>query len=330
MAANLGTTYLGLELGCPLVASASPLTGELLTLRQLADAGAGAVVLPSLFEEELVVAGDEHAADVLWEATDVAGSAAAYLGRIDRTRLERHLDLVRDAVTELDIPVIASLNGSTPGGWTKTAELLQLAGAHAIELNVYGIETDRYASAGSVEDRVLRLVYAVKNVVSIPISVKLSPYYTAFANLAHRLGDVPVDGLVLFNRFFQPQIDLATMDVKSELTLSHRDELRLPLRWIAILRDRLPISLAATSGIHTGEDAARAILAGADVAMMASALIAEGVGRLADAKTSLEKFLDEHGFPSVVAARGRLSQSAAGDPRAYERAQYVRAMRANE
>lgn len=327
MAVDLHTRYLGLDLTCPLVASSSPLTGELSSLRSLADAGAGAVVLPSLFEEELVVAGDEHAADILWESTDTAGSASAYLERIDRSRLESHLDLVRDAVKELDIPVIASLNGSTPGGWTKTAELLQLAGASAIELNVYGIETDRYASAASVEDRVLRLVHAVKHVISVPVSVKLAPYYTAFANFAHSLGEVPVDGLVLFNRFLQPQIDPATLAVEPELTLSSRHELRLPLRWIAILRDRTPMSLAATSGVHTGEDAASAILAGADVAMMASALILEGVTRLTDARRTLERILDEHGFASVTAARGRLSQSGAGDPRAYERAQYVRALR---
>ena len=327
MAVDLHTRYLGLELECPLVASASPLTGELASIHELADAGAGAVVLPSLFEEELVVAGDEHAADVLWDDADVPGGATAYLDRIDRSHLESHLDLVRDATRELDIPVIASLNGSTPGGWAKTAELLQLAGADAIELNVYGIETDRYTSAGNVEDRVLRLVHAVRNVVTVPVWVKLSPFYTAFANFAYQLGEVPVDGLVLFNRFLQPRIDLATLEVEPELTLSHRDELRLPLRWIAILRDRTPISLAATSGVHTGDDAARAILAGADVAMMTSALLTDGISRLTQTRQGLEHVLEAHGFASVIAARGRLSQSSADDPRAYERAQYVRTMR---
>jgi dihydroorotate dehydrogenase (fumarate) len=327
MAVDLHTKYLGLELECPIVASSSPLTGQLSTLRELAEAGAGAVVLPSLFEEELVVAGDERAADVLWDEADSPGAATAYLDRIDHSHLESHLDLVREATRELEIPVIASLNGSTPGGWTKTAELLQLAGADAIELNVYGIETDRYASAASVEDRMLRLVHAVRHVVTVPIAVKLSPFYTALANVVHQLAEVPVDGIVMFNRFLQPQIDLATLEVRPELSLSHRDELLLPLRWIALLRDRTPVSLAASSGVHTGEDAARAILAGADVAMMASALLAEGIPRLADARRSLERVLEERGFASVAAARGRLSQSTAGDPRAYERAQYVRTMR---
>ena len=324
---SLETRYLGLDLTSPIVASSSPLTGDISSLRSLAEAGVGAVVLPSLFEEELVAPGDEHAADVLWNAGEGAGLAAQYLDRIDHERLAAHLDLVRDAVRELDIPVIASLNGATPGGWTKTAELLQQAGAHAIELNLYSIETDPNLSSSAVEERSLRLVNAVSHVVTVPVSVKLSPYYTALANFAHRLSGASIDGLTLFNRFFQPAVDLASVEVRSELTPSSRDELRVPLRWIAILYGRVPVSFAATSGIHTSDDAISAILVGADVAMMATALLSDGVERAAEVRTGLETWLAEHGFASVAAARGRLSQSVTGDQRAYERAQYVLALR---
>jgi dihydroorotate dehydrogenase (fumarate) len=331
MAAGLGTTYLGLDLPCPLVASASPLTGKLETLRELADAGAGAVVLPSLFEEELVEQ-PTGAADVFWEPGEEAGEAGAYIapGVIDRARLDAHLDLVREASKELDVPVIASLNGFTPGGWTRFAELLQLAGASAIELNVYGVETDPSRSASAVEDRLLRLVRSVRSTVTVPLAVKLSPYYTAFAHLAGQLADARCDGLVLFNRFYQPNVDVSSLSVAPEIHLSTREELALPLRWIAILRGRVSVSLALTTGVHTGEDALKAILAGADVAMMTSALLLHGVGRMRDARASLASWLDLHGLPSVSAARGRLSQEACGNPRAYERAQYVQALRTVE
>lgn len=326
MPVDLRTRYLGLDLECPLVASSSPLTGELSSLRDLADAGAGAVVLPSLFEEELVPEGGERAADALWSDADAAGAATAYMRNIDKGHLDAYLDLVRDATRELDIPVIASVNGSSPGGWTKTAELLQQAGAHALELNVYGVESDRNVSSGAVEERTLRLVHSVRHVVTIPIAVKLSPFYTAFAAFAHALVETRIAGLVLFNRFLQPTIDLETLEVRPEVTLSRREELRLALRWIGILHGRVPVSLAATGGVHGSEDAVRAILAGADVAMMASALLVEGPGRLGDTRKALADWLERHGHASVASARGRLAQESAGNPRAYERAQYVRAL----
>lgn len=326
MPADLTTTYLGLTLECPLVASSSPLTGTLASLRTLEEMGAGAVVLPSLFEEE-VTKGDERAADLLWSVEDHPGAAAAYIESIDRDHLEAYLDLVRDASRELDIPVIASLNGSTPGGWTRAAELLQQAGAAAVELNVYSVETDPYLSGAGVEERTLRLVHAVRHAVTVPIAVKLSPYYTALVNVAERLGDARVDGLVLFNRFVQPDIDVEALDVSSGFELSRREELRLSLRWLAILRGRIDVSLAATGGIHTSEDAVKAILAGADVVMMASALLLEGTGRLRDVRHGLGTWLDERNM-TLAEARGRLSQIACGNPRAYERAQYVQAIAA--
>jgi len=321
MPADLTTTYLGLELRCPVLASSSPLTGRLESLRTIADHGAGAVVLPSLFEEE-VSDGDEASSESLWGADEHAGEAAGYMASVDRGHLEAYLDLVRDATRELDIPVIASLNGATPGGWTRTAELLQEAGADAIELNVYAVETDLHASSAGVEERLLRLVHAVRRVVSIPVAVKLSPYYTAFANVALRLADARVDGLVLFNRFVQPDVDVAAVEVAPGLELSRRDELRVALRWLAILRGRVDVSLAATGGVHTTEDAVKAILAGADVVMMASALLREGTGRLQEVGAGIAAWLDEH-ETTLSGARGRLSQVACGNPRAYERAQYV-------
>jgi len=324
MSADLTTTYLGLTLECPLIPSSSPLTGSVASLRSLAELGAGAVVLPSLFEEE-VTKGDERAANALWSLGDHPGAAAAYMETVDREHLDSYLDLVRDASRELDIPVIASLNGSTPGGWTRAAELLQRAGAAAIELNVYAVETDPNASGAGVEERTLRLVHAVRQAVTVPIAVKLSPFYTALANVAQRLVDARADGLVLFNRFVQPDIDLATLDVSPWLELSRRDELRLALRWLAILRGRVDASLAATGGIHTTEDAVKAILVGADAVMMTSALLREGSDHLRDVRQGLGSWLVEREL-TLAEARGRLSQIACGDPRAYERAQYVQAI----
>ena len=324
MSADLTTIYLGLTLESPLLASSSPLTGDLRTLREIADRGAGAVVLPSLFEEE--VARDEApSGEGLWRAGEHAGEAAGYMSSVDRGHLEAYLDLLRDAKRELEIPVIASLNGSTPGGWTSAAELLQQAGADAIELNVYSVETDAYVAAASVEERLLRIVHGVRRAVTVPVAVKLSPYYTAFANLAAQLADAGADGLVLFNRFVQPDVDVATMEVAPGLELSRRDELRIALRWLAILRGRIDVSLAATGGVHTSEDAVKAVLVGADAVMMTSALLGEGIGRLGDVRRGLAAWLEEHEL-SLAEARGRLSQIACGNPRAYERAQYVEAV----
>ncbi|HET9286340.1 MAG TPA: dihydroorotate dehydrogenase-like protein [Gaiella sp.] len=321
MSADLTTTYLGLTLECPLIASSSPLTGKLETLRAIVDHGAGAVVLPSLFEEE-VTDGAGASSEALWHAEGQAGEAKAYMATVDHGHLDSYLDLVREARRELDVPVVASLNGTTAGGWTRTAELLQEAGADAIELNVYSVETDPYASGASIEERTLRLVHAVRHAVTVPVAVKLSPYYTAFANVAHRLAEARADGLVLFNRFVQPDVDVSAIEVSPSLELSRPDELRIALRWLAILRGRIDVSLAATGGVHTSQDAVKAILAGADAVMMTSALLQEGIGRMRDVRHGLADWLNANGL-TLGEARGRLSQVACGNPRAYERAQYV-------
>lgn len=327
MSVDLHTRYLGLDLASPIVASASPLTGSLDTLRRLEQAGAAAVVLPSLFEEQIehdqveLDAALEHGAHSFSEAL-------TYFPEMDdyNTGPGAYLEHLAAAKAALSIPVIASLNGVTPGGWTRYAELLQQAGADAIELNVYAVETDPYASAASVEDRTLRLVSRVRCAVTVPLAVKVGPFYTAFANLASRLADARADGLVLFNRFLQPDIDLETLTVRPELSLSSREELRLPLRWIAVLHGRTPISLAATSGVQTADDVVKLLLAGADAVMVASALVRRGPEVLRELTDGLRAWLVEREYASVDQLRGSMSQLACGSPRAFERAQYVRAL----
>jgi dihydroorotate dehydrogenase (fumarate) len=325
MIPDLSSHYLGLELRSPLMASASPLTGNLDSLKALEEAGAAAVVLPSLFEEQI-----EHDEVTLHETLELGahsfGEALTYFPEMDdyNTGPGLYVEHVAAAKEALSIPVIASINGITPGGWVRYAELLQQAGADAIELNVYAVETDPYASAASIEDRMLRLVSRVRGAITVPLAVKVGPYYTAFANVAQRLADVRADGLVMFNRFLQPDIDLETLTVKPELHLSSREEMRLPLRWIAILSGRVPLGLAATGGVQAPEDVVKLVLAGADTVMVASELLRRGPEVLAELTDGLSAWLEEREYASVEQAKGSMSQAACGDPHAFERAQYVR------
>jgi dihydroorotate dehydrogenase (fumarate) len=327
MTVDLRARYLGLDLASPLVASASPLTGTLDSLRELEEAGAAAVVLPSLFEEQL-----EHDQVELHEALEHGahsfGEALTYFPEMNdyNTGPDAYLEHLAAAKEALSIPVIASLNGVTPGGWTRYAGLLQQAGADAIELNVYAVETDPYTSAASVEERTLRLVSRIRSTVTVPVAVKVGPFYTSFANFAVRLADARVDGLVLFNRFLQPDIDLETLTVTPELRLSTQDELRLPLRWLAILHGRAPLDLAATTGVQAPEDVVKLILAGASVVMIASQLLRRGPELLRELTDGLSGWLEEHEYESVAQMRGSMSQLAYGNPRAFERSQYVRAL----
>jgi dihydroorotate dehydrogenase (fumarate) len=324
---DLSSTYLGLRLASPLVASASPLTGNIDSLRELEEAGAAAVVLPSLFEEQ--IEHDETMVDVVLErGAQSFGEALTYFPEMDdyNTGPASYVEHVAAAKEALSIPVIASINGVTPGGWVRYAELLQQAGADAIELNVYAVETDPYASSANVEDRTLRLVSKVHEALSVPLAVKIGPYYTALPHTATRLADVGAAGLVLFNRFLQPDLDLETMTVKPELHLSTNDEMRLPLRWIAILRGRVPLSLAATSGIQTTEDVVKLLLAGADAVMLASALLRQGPGLLRELTEGVSAWLEEREYTSVEQLKGSMSQESCGDARAFERSHYVRAI----
>jgi dihydroorotate dehydrogenase (fumarate) len=324
----LQTTYLGLELATPLVASPSPATGKLDTLLRLEDAGVGAVVLPSLFEEEV-----ESEAITFHERREtgagVSGEAMDYFPDVDLDHLglERHVLLVEEAVERLEIPVIASVNGRSAGGWVRYAQDLVSAGAKAIELNMYDVAVDPDLTSADVERGYLDLVRAVCEAVDVPVAVKLSPYFSSFANFAAQVVAAGADGLVLFNRFYQPDLDLETLDVTPRLELSRPGELRLPLRWIAILRPRLPAtSLALTSGVASGADVAKGLLAGADVVMTASEMLRQGPQRAAGILEELTTWMAAGEYESVTQLRGSVAQHAVRDPGAYERAQYQRVL----
>jgi dihydroorotate dehydrogenase (fumarate) len=327
VSADLSTRYLGLELAGPLVPSASPLGADLEMLKRLEDAGAAAVVLPSLFEEQI-----EHEAMALHQALE-AGSesfaeALSYFPELDdyRTGPETYLAHLAAAKDALSIPVIASLNGSSRGGWVRYAALMEEAGADALELNVYAVEADAAETAETVETRILDIVRSVRAEVRIPLAVKIGPFFTALAHLATRLVVAGANGLVLFNRFVQPDIDLETMSVQPEVQLSSRQELLLPLRWIAILYGRVPVSLAATSGIHEAEDAVKALLAGADVTMTASALLRRGPEHLTEMLAGITTWLDQQEYTSIQQLKGSMSQLSCPDPAAFERASYMQAL----
>jgi dihydroorotate dehydrogenase (fumarate) len=318
--ADLRTRYLGLDLRSPLVASASPLTGTLDGLRQLEAAGAAAVVLPSLFEEQLTLEADQVGR--LLERG--AGSLSAALALDDyNAGPYGYLALVEKTRATLQIPVIASLNGVTPGAWVGHASLLEEAGADALELNVYYVSSSPRVSGPEVERRYLELVRLVRQTIGIPLAVKLSPYFSSVANLTRQLVQAGADGLVLFNRFYQPDLDLETMEVTPHLVLSNSEELRLPLRWIAILYREVPASLAASTGVHTATDAIKVLMAGADVAMMTSALLRHGPDHLRAVEGGMQEWLDEHGMESVGHLRGLRSQRSIRDPAAWERANYI-------
>ena len=323
---DLRTRYLGLDLRSPIVASASPLTGDPATARLLEDAGAAAIVLPSLFEEEIL-----HEEVLLNRALE-AGSeqqaeAVAYFPGVDGFSHagDRYLATLEQIKSRSSVPVIASLNATTPGGWTRYAELVEGAGADAVELNLYDVAADPRRDAATVEGIHAALVASVRDSLDIPLAVKLSPFYSAMANFAGRAVAAGADGLVLFNRFYQPDLDLDALDVIPRVDLSRPADLRLPLRWIAILRPQLgpSVSLAATSGIHAGTDAVKALMVGADVVMMTSALLRHGPAHVREVETELLGWMADHGYESVGQLRGSACQTAVDDPSAFERSNYM-------
>jgi dihydroorotate dehydrogenase (fumarate) len=324
--ADLRTRYLGLELPNPLVASSSPLTGTLDGLRRLEAAGAGAVVLPSLFEEDLA----EEMREV--EGPQATGAIGA---RVDAGRPTQagygagpaaYLSLLEQAKAILQVPVIASLNGVSHTGWVRYAARLEQAGADALELNIYYVSSRPGLSSGEVEWHYLDVVRAVRQAAGIPLAVKLSPYFSSLVNMAGQLVEAGANGLVLFNRFYQPDLDIETLQVVPSLELSTSVELRLPLRWIAILHRRYGLSLAASTGVHTAEDVAKVLLAGGDVAMMTSALLRNGPDHLRTVEVHLRDWMDRHGYETVEQLRGRLSQRSVPDPAAFERANYLKTL----
>jgi dihydroorotate dehydrogenase (fumarate) len=325
---DLTTTYLGLRLRTPLVPSASPLSERIDGIRQMEDAGAAAVVLYSLFEEELVRDQWElqHHLD---EHTDTFAEALSFFPAPARPRIgpEAYLNHIRRAKEAVDIPIIASLNGSSLGGWTAFAQQIEQAGADALELNVYTIPTNPEQSGEAVEGLYLDILRAVKAVVQIPVAIKLSPFFSNMAGMARQLDLAGADGLVLFNRFYQPDIDLDTLEVWPHVLLSTPQDLRLPLRWIGILHGRVAADLAATGGVHDAADVVKLLLVGARITMMASALLRHGIDHLRLVEQRLQHWLETHEYESVHQLQGSLSQRYAPDPGAFERAQYLRALR---
>ena len=335
---DLSTSYLGLALRNPLVASASPLSNTVDGVRRLADAGVGAVVLYSLFEEQLrreaeqnarlAEAGTESFAEALSYFPAEAEAEAAQDGTADEPSPRRYLSLLERAAAAVDIPVIGSINGMTPGGWTSYARAMQDAGAAAIELNIYYIPGDPHITGREVEQRHIDILCRVKDAVTVPVAVKLSPHFSSAGEMALRLDEAGADGLVLFNRFLQPDIDLETLAVTPDVYLSSPAEARLPRTWISILRQYLSGSLAATTGVEGPADVIKYLLAGADVVMTASALIRHGPGHAGVLLDGLSGWMARKGYPSVAGMRGMLTLPAGTDRAAYEREGYVRAMRA--
>jgi dihydroorotate dehydrogenase (fumarate) len=325
---DLSTTYLGLKLRSPLVASASPLSRDIDGIRRLEDAGAAAVVLYSLFEEQLrqeEIDLDYH----LNAGTESFPESLTYFPQPSEfhTGPEGYLQHVHKAKASVKIPVIASLNGSTLGGWTKFAGELERAGADAIECNIYSIPTDPRLTAADVENSYLDIVRGVKDTVTIPVAVKLSPFFSNLSNFARRLDDAGADALVLFNRFYQPDIDLEELEIRPNVLLSTQQALRLPLTWIGILHGRVRAALAATGGVHSAEDVVKLLMVGANVTMLCSSLMRHGVNHLRHVARELRDWMEEHEYESVAQMQGSMSQLRCPDPSAFERAQYMRAVK---
>lgn len=321
---DLTTHYMGLRLRNPLIASASPLGADLGQLRRLEDAGAGAVVLPSIFEEQIVAERDEF--ERRTEATTHGfAEALSFFPAHGGYGFgpERYLDMVRRAKDALSIPVIASLNCVSQAGWVDYARGLQDAGADAIELNIYLVPTDVEMSGREVEQRYLDILAAVKASVAIPVAVKIGPYFSAFGALARALAEGGADALVLFNRFYPPDIDIATLRLSMDIELSTPAEMRLPLLWIAVLYGRVPVSLAASTGVESADDVFKYLLAGADTVMTTAALLRHGVGHMRTLLDGLTALLTARGIDSIGAIRGRMSQRNLNNPVAFERAGYV-------
>ncbi len=325
---DLSTNYLGLSLRHPIVASASPLTGSLDSLAELQDAGAAAVVLPSLFEEQVEHESLAYGSLLADEAAFNPEAHGGYFPDLDayNTGVDDYLDLLAAAKRELQIPVIASLNGTSEGGWTHYASALEGEGADAIELNIYHLAADPDLTSDDVESRYLRLVEQVRSQIAVPLAVKIGPFFSSPANMVRRLEEAGADGVVMFNRFYQPDLDLDTLDVAPNLELSTPAEMRLVLRWIGIVYGRVGVDLAATTGVHNGDGVVKLILAGASVAMMASALLHHGPNHLRTVLADVENWFAERGYTSTEEARGSVSQRSVADPSAYERANYMRTL----
>lgn len=323
---DLTTTYLGLTLRNPLVASASILSEKVDNIVRMAEAGAAAVVMHSLFEEQIT--GESEALDhFLSYGEATSPEAMSYFPDLGTfVGPDEYLDHIRRAKEQVDIPIIGSLNGVSVGGWVEYARQIQQAGADALELNIYYIPTHPDLTGSEVEQMYLDVLQAVKETVSIPVAVKISPFFSALPNMAKRLAEAGADGLVLFNRFYQPDFDLEHLEVVPRLVLSTSDELRLPLRWVAILYGRVDVDFAITTGVHTHIDVLKGLMAGANVTMMASALLRNGIGHMRRVLNDLVTWMEAHEYESVGQMIGSLSQKNVSNPAAFERANYMKVL----
>jgi len=326
---DLSTRYLGLNLRTPLVPSASPLTHEPDNIRRMEDAGAAAIVFHSIFEEQ-IRAERRELADALIQGTDSYAESLTYFPESEEFQIgpDEYARAIARAKEAVDIPIIGSLNGSSPGGWTNYAKQIEEAGADALELNIYTVPTDPDISGVEIEQNCLDILAAVRETVNLPIALKLSPFFTNLARMAARLDAAGADGLVLFNRFYQPDIELETLEVSPNILLSTPMAMRLPLRWTAILYGRVHTNLAATSGIHRGTNVLKMVMAGADVTQVCSVLLRRGIEHLFTIEQEMKNWMEEHEYDSIEQMKGSMSQEHCADPAAFERAQYMRALSA--
>ena len=324
---DLTTTYMGMKLKHPIIASSSPLSGSVASIKRLEDAGAAAVVMFSLFEEQLKheSAALEH---LMTAGTESFAESLSYFPEEDDYTVgpDSYLELLRQASAAVDIPIIGSLNGITNTGWIEYAQLMQQAGAKGVELNIYYIPADLTTAGREVEQRYVDIVKAVKAAVTVPVAVKLSPFFSAIGSMAKALDDAGADGLVLFNRFYQPDFDLDKLEVAPNLQLSTPDEIRLPLLWLAVLYGRLRASLGATRGVHTPIEVVKYVMAGADAVMTTSALLKNGIDYLTILRDGLKTWMEVHGYDSVTQMKGSMSQRNVADPTAFERANYIKTL----
>jgi dihydroorotate dehydrogenase (fumarate) len=324
---NLTTNYLSINLKNPIVASSSPLSHTVDSIRRLEDAGIAAVVMYSLFEEQIGF--DSYYIDYhLTQGVDSYAESMSYFPDMQSYNVgpDEYLNLIRRAKETADIPIIGSLNGASVGGWTDYATLIEEAGADALELNIYYLPTNTKVSGLEVETLYLDILSSVRKAVSIPVAVKISPFFSSIPNMTSRLSDAGADGLVLFNRFYQPDFDLETLEVVPRLVLSNSNDLRLPLRWVAILYGSLTADLAITSGIHCSQDVIKSLMAGARVTMMASELLQNGVRRVGQVLNELVTWMNQHEYESVMQMIGAMSQKHCAEPAAFERANYMKVL----
>lgn len=324
---DLSTRYMGIPLKNPLVPGSSPLSADVSQIRKMEDCGAAAVVLHSLFEEQITFEA-EQLTHHLTQGTESFAEALSYFPEAEDFRLgpDEYLEHLRKAKEAVDIPVIASLNGVSVGGWTDYAQKMVQAGADALELNVYYVPTDPGMSGQDVENRYLSVLKAVKSHVRVPVAMKLSPFFSSLANFARRLDEAGADGLVLFNRFYQPDIDLETRTVGPNLILSTSHEMRLPLRWIAILHGRIKAALVSSTGVADGSDVLKMLMAGADATQIVSGLLRNGVEELNIIRSEMTEWMEEHEYESVQQMKGSMSQKSVEDPAAFERANYMKTL----